>query len=387
MAVPTVSEDDLYRSTSQCKRWFFTADQLAEQRRQTNALAAERVRTALKAAATASGSSQSEIDCLAPEEELTFVNFYCGRLLDLSDHEKFPTNVKCTAAQYFRRFYLSNSPMTYHPKDIVLSSLFLATKTENHYTPLKTFAAAVSKTPDAVLATEFLLLQSLHFTLEIRQPNRGLEGGIMELLSLVNNDTSLLLSQSSQASTPAPTPPASTPDTLDLTPLLHALEPDRNRLKNRVKRAHGAAKEILKSPALLTDAYFSYTPSQIWLAALRMADPSLATFYLTLKVAPLDPSIRIRVETAIVDCAVLMSAASQGEGKAGQDEAKRIDKKLFRCAHPETKDLGQLNARAKRTGGTTESAEKEAVEKAAKKRKLEKERREKEEDPFGPPLG
>jgi cyclin H len=46
--------------------------------------------------------------------------------------------------------------------------------------------------------------------------------------------------------------------------------------ENRVIRAHMKTREILKFSPLLTDAYFHYTPSQIMLAALSMADEGLA---------------------------------------------------------------------------------------------------------------
>lgn len=44
----------------------------------------------------------------------------------------------------------------------------------------------------------------------------------------------------------------------------------------RIAAAHIRAREVLKFSSLVTDAYFHYTPSQIMLAALSLADQGLA---------------------------------------------------------------------------------------------------------------
>lgn len=44
----------------------------------------------------------------------------------------------------------------------------------------------------------------------------------------------------------------------------------------KIEKAHKRARTILKFSPIITDAYFHYTPSQIMLAALSIADPDLA---------------------------------------------------------------------------------------------------------------
>lgn len=112
---------------------------------------------------------------------------------------------KATAIQYLRRFYLTNSPMTYHPKNIMACALFVATKTDNYYMSLRQFAAGIpgDTTADDVIAPEFLIMQSLRFTFDVRHPFRGLEGGIMELQAVAQG-----LGQ------PPPLHPQQTPDSL-----------------------------------------------------------------------------------------------------------------------------------------------------------------------------
>lgn len=66
-----------------------------------------------------------------------------------------------------------------------------------------------------------------------------------------------------------PTPAAMTCDSQDTDVKCVAQKP-------RIDAAHHKAREILKVSPLLTDAYFHYTPSQIMLAALSLADRELA---------------------------------------------------------------------------------------------------------------
>ena len=150
--------------------------------------------------------------------------------------------------------------MTYHPTDILKTALFFATKTENHYFRLTKFADAIGKTtPEDVLASEFLLTQGLRFTFDVRHPFRALEGAVMELQAL------------SRGGIPAlPNGGAVT-------------ETRPHNMERRVRDAHGKAREYLKTSALFTDAYFHFTPSQIMMAALMIADKELTEWYIKCK--------------------------------------------------------------------------------------------------------
>lgn len=284
--------------------------------------------------------------------------------------------------------------MTYHPKQIMPSALYLATKTENHYTSLKSFASKFPKTtPEDVIAPEFLVTQGLRFTFDVRHPHRGLEGGFMELLALAGGK--------------GQPPPHSTKTSLQLQlefVQVHKGEKGSadqetvEKLKNRIRNAHGRAKELLKSSALLTDAYFLYTPSQIWLSALLLVDEPLCLFYLDTKLdvpATANPTIRgtmpakSKLVTTLRSCASLLRSSSGATVTPGPDELKelkRIDKKLYDCRNPEKVDLVGINKAQKREGGG--GAEGTLDEKIVKKRKLEREVSLKEaEAVFGPELG
>ena len=290
--------------------------------------------------------------------------------------------MQATAVQYLKRFYLSNSPMTYHPKEMMPSAIFLATKTENHYTSLKTFVSKLPKTTaEDVVAPEFLLTQGLRFTFDVRHPQRGLEGGFMELLALATG-------KGQPAASPEKTPMQLQEDMMTIEPARGAKTIVRTSgdLKVRIQSAHGKAKDILKTSALLTDAYFLYTPAQIWLATLLLVDEPLALFYLDVKLRT-QSDMKLKLVSTLRACAeILKFSASMSPSGEELKELTRIDKKLYKCRNPEKIDLVGINKAQKREGeGKGEEGDDEKI---IKKRKLEREKGMKEaEAVFGPPIG
>ena len=256
--------------------------------------------------------------------------------------------------------------MTYHPKQMMPSALFLSTKTENHYISLKSFVSKLPKTTsDDVVAPEFLLTQGLRFTFDVRHPQRGLEGGFMELLAIsvgtyqasVGPELSAksLQQQMLALDSPVKGQPKAT-SSVDL--------------KARIQTAHGRAKETLKTSALLTDAYFLYTPAQIWLAAFFAADEPLAQFYISLKL-PSSGGIISKLMVTLKACTnMFKSSPSIQPGEAEIKELTRIDKKLYKCRNPEKVDLVGINKAQKRDGEAKEDVALD--EKVVKKRKTER---------------
>jgi len=274
-----------------------------------------------------------------------------------------------------KRFYLSNSPMTYHPKEIMPTALFLSTKTENSYRSLTEFASKLPKaTPEDVIAPEFLLTQGLRFTFDVRHPYRGLEGGYMELLAIANGNGN-------------PTPGGVTTSSELQKNLMNVKGENKvhgsvGAIAKRLEHSKAKAKDILKTSALLTDVYLLYTPSQIWLSASFLADEPLTRFYIDTKF-PAASELKAKLLSTTRACAgLLRSSPSANPGEAEMSQLKRIDKKLYMCRNPEKIDLVGINKAQKRDGG-----EEGPDEKVIKKRKLEREKSEKEaEDVFGPAL-
>ena len=272
--------------------------------------------------------------------------------------------IQSTAVQYLKRFYLTNSLMTYAPAEILKTALFFATKTENYYVKLSKFAEAIGNTSsEDVLASEFLLTQGLRFTFDVRHPFRALEGVCMEIHALAQGDELTMMRGGGDIP---------------------------EQLEKRNKHAHGVARNVLKTNAQLTDVYFHFTPSQIMLAALAIADSHLVTWYLGTKFPPGTEggddviSLYHRITETVQRCVDMLQTVQPQEGMellpAERKEIKALSKKLSKCRNPENLDLVALQ-RAKREGEMGEE------DRQAKKRKLEREISAKEgEDLFGPTI-
>ena len=250
--------------------------------------------------------------------------------------------------------------MTYHPKQILTCALFLATKTDHWHMSLSNFVANIPGTEAKfVQAPEFLLMQGLRFTLDVRHPMKALEGGVGQI--------QLLLDQG----------------------VLHLDGPDPKR---RLGKAAEQASQLLRGAAQMTDVYFLYTPSQIWLAALLAADAALVNAFLAWQKTHLGPeagSIGMKLESTLKACAeVLMSYRSEAEADESEQkemkrEMKRIGRKLHLCQNPEKMDIvaiAEQRVAAKRDGSESDR------ERVLKKRKLERKRLEQDGDVFGAPL-
>lgn len=269
--------------------------------------------------------------------------------------------------------------MTYHPKELMLSALFLSTKTENHYTSLRSFVSKLPKTTaEDVIAPEFLLTQGLRFTFDVRHPQRALDGTFMELMALAKGDEVLTNGNGNKIQS-----------------IMIGLEPMRagekrtktaEEVGNRIKIVQGKVKAILKTSALLTDVYFLFTPSQICLSALLLVDFPLTNFYLETKF-PTPSALKSKLINVLQSCATMLeSSPSADPGETEKKQLTKIDKKLYKCRNPEKIDLVGINKAQKRDG---EGKEGEGLdEKIIKKRKLEREKSEKEgDDLFGPAIG
>eukprot|EP01137_Pigoraptor_chileana_P017881 Opistho-2@76553 len=133
---------------------------------------------------------------LTPQEERLLCSFYEHKLQDVcSVLQRPPPTVMSTAMTYFRRFYLRNSVMNYHPKDIMLSCVYLATKTDEFYVKITDFVEGVVPGPpdepkvkknresmvESIRAHEVLVMRENKFHLVVHSPYRALRGVILDL--------------------------------------------------------------------------------------------------------------------------------------------------------------------------------------------------------------
>ena len=100
--VRVLTEDDIYRTSSQFRVWSFSPESLAERRRRTHEIAIERIEDQRKKSNTNGASSNGEngtsheekVDYLTEEEELRLVQRYCDMIRQTNDHLSWPANVK-----------------------------------------------------------------------------------------------------------------------------------------------------------------------------------------------------------------------------------------------------------------------------------------------------
>ena len=288
------TEDLRYRQSTQFRLWSYARPSLAALRQKTNGLAATHIATRLQPAP----------EFLTPEEERRLLDFFTVELLRAAAYLELPTEIRASAAVHMRRFYVTNSVMTYSPTDLLKTCLFFGSKGEGFYERLSRWVCVLiflgallwgmagwscgwwglreggkgkkegidadgrhrfaeklpNTTAEEVLAGEFLLCQGIRFCFDVRHPFRALEGVILELRRHFPEEVC--------------------PPNHHL-PFRHISGKQWLKTKTpfqntRIEKAHARARHILKFSPLVTDAYFHYTPSQIMFAALSMADQELA---------------------------------------------------------------------------------------------------------------
>ena len=113
--------------------------------------------------------------------------------------------VQATSMSYLKRFYLGNTVMDHHPKNVMcvlspgfsarhkkalmsrvdvshrLTCVFLATKTENFPISIDTFSSRVKTPPTDILSLEFLVSQSLKFEYKVHHAHLALNGILLDL--------------------------------------------------------------------------------------------------------------------------------------------------------------------------------------------------------------
>ncbi|AGO13606.1 AaceriAGL273Cp [[Ashbya] aceris (nom. inval.)] len=244
-----ITDDDLYRTSTQYRLWSFRPDQLKQIREELNQRVAKMVHQKLEQYKDSHPELLEEERTaleqmavpLTADEELKLVNFYAKKVRHFGNSLELPTEVTATAISFFRKFFLTNSVMELHPKNILWTTIFLACKSENYFLGIDSFSKATTR-KDIILKYEYKLLESLKFTLMNHHPYKALHGFFLDIQSVLKGKVDL-----------------------DYMGLIYT----------------SAKKKI--TDALLTDAVYMYTPPQITLAVLAIEDEALITRYLELK--------------------------------------------------------------------------------------------------------
>uniref|UniRef100_UPI00398ED273 cyclin-H n=1 Tax=Pristiophorus japonicus TaxID=55135 RepID=UPI00398ED273 len=175
----------MFNNSTQKKCWIFhTEEKLENMRTEANQKFQSKVLACGKL------SPNHSLSLLEPHEEEVLRKYYEKRLLDFCSAFKpaMPKSVMGTASMYFKRFYLNNSLMEYHPRTIMLTSVYLACKVDEFNVSSSQFVANLWESPagqekalEQILEYELLLIQQLNFHLIIHNPFRPFEGILIDL--------------------------------------------------------------------------------------------------------------------------------------------------------------------------------------------------------------
>ncbi|KAI0815147.1 cyclin-like protein [Irpex lacteus] len=287
------SRTSLYEGSTQYRHWRFSPEQLADTRASLNTAAVAAVRDAFEAD---SPGSSSQVSFLGAEEENVLVKLYIVKVTQICGLFRFPEEVEATAITYLKRFYLKNTVMDWHPKNVmrVLTALFLASKTTNNPISLESYTSRIPKTaPSDVLDLEFLVAQSLGFDFAVWHAHRALWGLWLDMQTL--------------------------PDILI----------------DDLRKAYDESLTHVRA-SRLTDAELIYTPSQIALACFDLASPHIARAWIRSKQTSPPVSPPASEEDAMLAILEPIKTMITSEGQSPDVERVReVDRRLKLCKNPE----------------------------------------------------
>lgn len=258
-----LSNDDLYRNSTQYELWSFTQETLQDAKREANEkgvkISKERFKSAFENAKKEHPDAfeqfpdelnENMVSLLTLEEESTYLDFYIQNITTTCNFFKMPTQVRLTAASFFKKFYLVNSVMEFHPKNVLYTCIFLAAKSENYFISIESYVKALKGTDTShILDLEFIVLQSLKFTLLVHHPIRALYGFFLDFQAV----------------------------------LLHPEQVMYDVSVDTLGNMYNQAKEWLNKYFMVSDVAFLFTPPQIALAAMYDTDKRITDKYLRRK--------------------------------------------------------------------------------------------------------
>ncbi|KAJ8923906.1 hypothetical protein NQ315_006682 [Exocentrus adspersus] len=291
----------MFPTSTQCKFWMFSSEEeLNKLRERAN------IKHVQIYGRQINDSTKYDF-FLSPEEEKIMVKRYELHLRDFCKRFQppMPRCVVGTSFHYFKRFYINNSVMNYHPKEIMVTCIYLACKVEEFNVSIQQFVSNIKgdreKATDIILNNELLLMEQLNFHLSIHNPFRPVEG--------------LLIDIKTRGS-------------------LH----DPERLRPGI--------EHFLEKALLTDAIMLYSPSQVALAAVLHAASKLQEnldSYVTDILFGEDG--KGKLEDLIEAVRGIRSMVKMADSVLDKNQQKILDKKLEKCRNPENNPDSEIYKR------------------------------------------
>ncbi|CAB4401031.1 unnamed protein product [Rhizophagus irregularis] len=323
---------ELFTETSQYRNWFYSKEKLQEIREKNHVSAVERVKQRVleeaelqklvSAKSTPTRGEQpervnsprlnpSEIEYLKMEDELALCNYYQTQipLVDSKFPEeiqknKFTDKVKASAITYVKRFYLRNTMMDYHPRDIMITCLFLAAKTEFSFVPIEDFIKFLTTkaTKEVFFDLELIVARSLRYEFTVHHPYLSAYGLFLDMQTALKD-------------------------------------------AKKIQAIYEKSKEYIHK-SLFTDTMFLYQPSQIALATVRIAAKELnfdLNSYFRIKFNS-EPKGKLDNLYKILD--EIEKIIKEYE-PTPLNKAKEIDARLHKCKNPEKNPNSAISRKRK----------------------------------------
>ncbi|CAG8709718.1 16148_t:CDS:2, partial [Cetraspora pellucida] len=254
-----------------------------------------------------------EIDYLTLEDELALCNFYETRIPPMANYfpkevieNKFTDKVKATAITFAKRFYLRNTVMDYHPKEIMYVMCDLALKAtfvvEHSFVAIEEFTKVVKLPKETIFELELVVSRSLRYEYAVHHPYLALFGLFLDMQDIPN-----------------------------------------------IKLLYEKSLELVNK-SLFTDCMFIYQPSQIALATLRMVakqdNYDLEKIYLQFKFKS-DPKEKVIELYKILD---EIEDTINSHVNVNVEQAKEIDSRLHNSKkrRREKEELEEIDRRKKK---------------------------------------
>lgn len=239
---------------------------------------------------------------LSSREELYLLRIYLVKMKEFCQNFQLPImrdekeeilrmdkSVIATAFIYMKRFYLNESCMEHHPRNIGVTCAYLACKVDEFNVSIDQFIRNVQgnrgKAQQTVLSNELLVMKKLRFHLTVHLPFRAVQGFLIDLRARY--------------------PPAQEKT--------GAFEPEID--------------EFLEK-SMFTDACFLYTPSQIALAAVcygaERCNVDMSKYLSSLFADDPDALDNFRLASRAIKNLI----EDDQKNSPSKDVIKRIDKKL-----------------------------------------------------------
>uniref|UniRef100_A0A8D8PX23 Cyclin-H n=2 Tax=Cacopsylla melanoneura TaxID=428564 RepID=A0A8D8PX23_9HEMI len=171
----------MFPTSSQKKYWMFSDEsELIALREKANQSFIQEHRAELT-------DEEAKEHFLSAAEERVLVRHYQLQLRDFCKrfNPPMPKVVIGTAFHYLKRFYLNNSVMDYHPKEVLVTCVYLACKVEEFNLSISQFVSNIKgdqqKASDIILNNELLLMQQLKYHLTVHNPYRPVEGFLIDI--------------------------------------------------------------------------------------------------------------------------------------------------------------------------------------------------------------